>query len=139
MTKLEAMAAWFFTSLGMVLLATSILLVPANAFADAGSECSSTCSTQCGTDTTCYDTCVAQCCSDDPTCCSEACGGDQTCYNACITRCPSQDACALGCSANAGGTGCNPGCSTTGPACLNCECIVTKRASDGTVTQCSCR
>lgn len=92
MARLEALAAWFFSCLGIVLLGVSILVVPANAFADAGSDCINLCTVECGADKNCYNSCVGGCCatacSGDPVCgeqcCNAACMGDPTCLNACL-------------------------------------------------------
>jgi hypothetical protein len=92
MARLEALAAWFFSCLGIVLLGVSILVVPANAFADAGSDCINLCTVECGADKNCYNSCVGGCCatacSGDPVCgeqcCNAACMGDPTCMNACL-------------------------------------------------------
>ena len=87
MARLEAAMAWFFSSLGVVLLGCSILVVPADAFADTGSP---DCATQCSTDldpTTCMNTC-----------CTNLCNGDQTCYSNCMAQlggCPG-DSCENG-------------------------------------------
>ncbi len=97
MARLEALAAWFFNCLGIVLLAASILVVPANAFADGGSGCADSCSTDYTPGTSDYYTCLGQCCSSycikdtdylgcDVTCCTDECAGDpypSSCYDAC--------------------------------------------------------
>ena len=107
MSRLSAVGSWFFTCLGITLLAVSILVVPADVFADAGSDCwtgcnnqtvypydtcvAKCCATRCGPDTTCYNNCVAGGCqlqySTNPTgwdgCCENACGSDQDCLANC--------------------------------------------------------
>jgi hypothetical protein len=74
MCGLERLAAWFFSSLGVVLALASILVVPADAFADGGTY---------GEE--CYEQCYG---SEDPECtqycCEEKCGGNDTCLNECV-------------------------------------------------------
>lgn len=83
MARIERMAAWFLSCLGAVLLGGSILVVPATAFADAGSDCYD----QCGLNTECLGICCYDACAGDPTCiencCADACGGG-SCETACI-------------------------------------------------------
>ena len=94
MTRIEAMAAWFFTSLGIALLAASIVVVPADAFADGGGDCASACSSQCGSDEECFNICVGQCCAASCSgegacqqeCCEIACDFDGDCWNVCMMQ-----------------------------------------------------
>src|SRR5947209_3182728 len=90
MTRLEAVAAWFFSCLGVALLGASVLVVPATAFADAGSyECSAcniyTPGTQQYID--CMTNCCNSACQGDPSCvgscCKDYCGSDTNCLSAC--------------------------------------------------------
>src|SRR5205814_2034988 len=64
----------------------SILVVPANAFADAGSDCSASC----GADFGCIAGCCLSACPDDPdcggNCCAVACNGDQACLDMCMQQ-----------------------------------------------------
>ena len=87
MNRLEATASWLFTCLGIALAAVSILVVPANAFADPGTVCGADCSAG---DATFYGNCCATECADDPDCiagcCGATCGADQDCYNACVAQ-----------------------------------------------------
>jgi hypothetical protein len=76
MARLEAVAAWFFNCLGVTLLGVSVLVVPANAFADAGG-----CEV-CIPGSEGYDQCVADCCNGS----SGGCNGDPTCVSECCTR-----------------------------------------------------
>jgi hypothetical protein len=75
MSRLFAFASWFFTCLGITLLGVSILVVPAEAFADAGSNCYSQCN---GLTGSAYDGCIAGCCQSQ-------CGGvtGSACYYNC--------------------------------------------------------
>jgi hypothetical protein len=81
MARLEGMAAWFCNCLGIALVVASILVVPANAFANAG------CGVKCGSDPTCLAGCCSDQCSGDPdcevSCCVSNCGGDPTCEASC--------------------------------------------------------
>lgn len=83
MFRLEAVAAWLFTCLGITLLGISVMVVPAKAFADAGSDCQ----TKCGSDTTCLGNCCFGSCGTDYTCtyncCQSACSNDSKCIEAC--------------------------------------------------------
>jgi len=94
MVRLETVASWFFTCLGVTLLGVSILVVPASAFADGGggdSSCTDACRLpypdpspeqydcfrvccggECGSDSACYTSC-----------CQAACGNDTNCLTAC--------------------------------------------------------
>ncbi len=74
MARLEALVAWVFVSLGIVLLGGSILVVPANAFADAGDDCA----TQCGDDPMCTQSCCDKACDFNPAC-SKQCFAQVTC------------------------------------------------------------
>jgi hypothetical protein len=103
MARLESTANWFFVCLGIVMLGAGILVVPSNAFADAGGDCitSEGCT---GLSGTALGSCVGTCCagSSDSNCCKEACtiqteGGpvvDSNCYSACLSsyNCHSDDA-----------------------------------------------
>lgn len=64
MKRVEAAAAWFFTCLGITLLAVGILVIPAEVFADSGDDCVA----QCGDDESCMLTCCQTACSGDPAC-----------------------------------------------------------------------
>lgn len=75
MARLNSLASWFFTCLGITLLIVAALAAPENVFADTGSDCAAGCQTACGSDPNCYNWCIANCC---------ACGTDQTCYNNCV-------------------------------------------------------
>ncbi len=110
MARLEAQAAWLFSCLGIVLLAASILVVPATAFAEAG------------------DDCVAKCVDDpDPpsctyACCETACGGSgNLCFQGCMQG-------QLSCSGHGGYDGCNLNCRINiyQEACLPPKTCVTK-------------
>jgi hypothetical protein len=88
MFQMDRITSWFLTCVGIVLLGAGILVVPSNAFANAGTDCVSSggCSLFTGT---ALGNCVAACCagSSDPDCCSEACTGDMDytdCMNACL-------------------------------------------------------
>src|SRR5438552_1668822 len=70
MNRLETLASWLFTCLGIVLTAVSVLVVPANAFADPGSECAAACSS---TDPACFGDCCATLCDGDAMCIAECC------------------------------------------------------------------
>lgn len=75
MARLKAQLAWFFSSLGVVLLGVSILVVPSNAFADpsfppgAGISCEDHCGAYClgnPSDPDCANNgapCIAHCCA----------------------------------------------------------------------------
>ncbi len=93
MARLQAWAAWFFSCLGIVLLGGSILVVPTNAFADAGGDCASICKELYDPGTTDYYQCLGGCCgytcSGDGTCesdcCASACGGNgNLCFQGCM-------------------------------------------------------
>lgn len=109
MGRLEAMAAWFFSGLGIVLLAGSILVVPAKAFADAGDDC-------------------WEMCAEDPDpactqyCCENACGADETC----IAECTAQVVCAVGTV---------PYCKVWGTKIL---CEAYPNDCQGSLAQCQC-
>src|SRR5262249_9459124 len=77
MCRLNAMASWLFTCLGITLLGVSILVVPADVFADAGDNCYAGCSTMYPSGGPSYNSCVASCCGSN-------CGSDSTCYNNCV-------------------------------------------------------
>ena len=123
-----AAASWLFGCLAVALLAVGILAVsPQAAFADSGS-CEEQCAAQCGA---IYE---------------EGTFEYYYCMNGCVYQCQMQqqnctgkDQCAAGCSPNSQATGCNPGCSTQGPNCLNCRCIPTKMSPEGSVEACGCR
>ena len=128
MARLEAAMAWFFSCLGVVLLGGSILVVPANAFADTGTP---DCATQCGTDTSCMQTC-----------CQNACNGDQTCYNNCMAQLPKcsggSASCSKLCGVNAIRDGCVGTCDTQARVCYNCVCEISGYDSQGKATSCDC-
>jgi hypothetical protein len=96
MARLEAWAAWFFSCLGTVLLGVSVLVVPADAFADGGSCSYYDCYMKCSGNQACIDTCAVECCADFcegkgeecwGTCCSSACGGSgNSCYDNCVAQ-----------------------------------------------------
>jgi hypothetical protein len=83
MRGLVALTGWFFTSLGIVMLAVSTLVAPPNLFADAGSDCEALY----GLNGSALGTCCANACGADQscgqTCCNNACGTDMNCVNAC--------------------------------------------------------
>ena len=101
--KLNAVGSWFFTCLGITLLGLTILVLPADVLADAGSDCYSGCAGfsgsdftncvnnccqyKCGSDTTCFNNCAAEACSLAPSglagCCQTLCGTDQNCLAKC--------------------------------------------------------
>jgi hypothetical protein len=91
MTGTEKIGAWFFSCLGIVMVAFGILVVPANALADAGSDCTYSCGVNYTPGTTDYYKCLGGCCNDacygDPTCasncCNSACGSDPSCSATC--------------------------------------------------------
>jgi hypothetical protein len=85
MKRLETVTGYFFSSLAFVLAGISILVVPADAFADYSGECS-----LCYPDSDPYS-CTINCCLDFCTeegcgskCCTDGCGSDQTCIDACL-------------------------------------------------------
>jgi hypothetical protein len=86
MNRLESLTARFCTTLGVALLAVSVLVVPEKAFADAASDCSVACCEGCfSTDTcdtlsSCWTNCQGLC-----TVCESACGSDTTCQAMCLT------------------------------------------------------
>jgi hypothetical protein len=88
MARLEAWAAWLFSCLGIVMVGVSILVVPADAFADAGSACADKCDTECGSDTACYNACIEKCCVE--TYCWEGPFGDIICSSLELEECMAQ-------------------------------------------------
>jgi hypothetical protein len=88
MARLESMANWFFVCLGIVLLGAGILVVPSNAFADAGGDCitSNKCSGETGF---LLGACVGSCCagSSDSQCCTEACTINGVLDKSCADEC----------------------------------------------------
>src|SRR5436190_913790 len=100
MARLEGVGAWFFTSLGAVLLGLSILVVPSNAFADPpfpppeGTSCENYCAQYCSMP------------NSDPDCANGGAGCVYNCYAAQGANCTATDGCAKGCAANTQGTGC---------------------------------
>jgi len=93
MLRLQAVAAWFFSCFGAVLLGASIWLVPTNAFADGGSV---------------GEECAYECLdSEDPACtqycCEAGCGEDPGCFDECM-------AVVIGCSGS-------PSCDTPANPC----------------------
>lgn len=134
MTRLETMAAWFFTCLGTALLGVSILVVPPNLFADTGSECGSTCGGECGGDMNCYYSCVGACCagacqgdsSCQQSCCEIACGGDQTCLDQCNAaqkQCwNANNRCDTGCFTQGTCSKTHTGCTAAKTGCKDCIC-----------------
>lgn len=88
MSRLEVVGSWFCTCLGMVLLGLSILVIPGNAFADAGGDCYNSCLGDPG----CTAVCCATACPNQPTChadcCEGACGGNDTCLDMCLAAGP---------------------------------------------------
>lgn len=106
MNRLEFLSAWFFTTLGVALLAVSVLVVPEKAFADANSDCSAACCTgcfgsgSCDTMSSCWMSCQGSC-----TGCEAGCGSNTACQALCLTT-----ARAGQCPTNSCGTACeNPG------------------------------
>lgn len=88
MRKLEGMAAYFFTCLGIVFLGCSILVVPESAFADHWvSECQDACCYSCfGTDecdgaSSCYMGCTSDCFA-----CASVCNENQSCIDECVQK-----------------------------------------------------
>ncbi len=99
MRKLEGMAAYFFTCLGINFLVCSILVVPEDAFADHWIEpCQNACcdscfpNEDCDKGSECYMNCVSPCltcgadCNEDPGCidgcvaqAKKRCDGDSVC------------------------------------------------------------
>jgi hypothetical protein len=147
--RIQIFGAWLFSSLGFALAGLSIVAVPGDAFGAYGGECSycqgfsppDTCATSCCSTFSGSDRglCCNNACNGDPTCAATCCNGDEYCLTQ-IKVCPNQNSCAMGCSANSRGDGCNPGCSTDGKiGCKDCTCIVTKKDVSGSVTECGCR
>jgi hypothetical protein len=149
MRRLESSMAWFFTCLGIVLLAASPLVVPANLFADAGSDCRSQygsngsldgtcCYAACGSDYSCGFTCCQIACNYDTTCVSactsafaaaqQPCGNAQTCNPANHEQCwysNNLNRCTINGDTGPGGGAMNDVCYVTGfPAtCGGCKCL----------------
>ncbi len=80
MSRFIAFNSWFFTCLGITLLGVSILVVPADAFADAGSSCYSICNQPpYNANDAAYNACVGS------MCCPSECGGSgNSCFNSCV-------------------------------------------------------
>ncbi|MBI2805191.1 MAG: hypothetical protein HYX68_09465 [Planctomycetes bacterium] len=109
MKRLETVTGYFFACLGFVLAGVSILVVPADAFADYTEQCKicqgnpdpeacsiTCCGTSCGNDGVCWTAC-----------CKDACGGDTTCENNCkaaAPSCKSHSVCNSGCGARTPGS-----------------------------------
>jgi len=138
MNNLEKAPSWFLSCLGVVLIGAAILVVPANAFANAGSYCIglNNCTGMSGSGAP-LGYCVGPCCATygDPNCCSEACGSDSACLAACISLQP----CDIGCDTGgcdsytppncpAQSTGCNQDAKNT---CAGCLCTARKGSDCG--------
>ncbi len=89
MRKLEGMAAYFFTCLGIVFLGFSILVVPESAFADIDEDCGNACcyscfgTDECDTQSECYMNCREQCLN-----CVGQCNSNW--YPGCVEDCVAQ-------------------------------------------------
>lgn len=88
MKRLEAVAAWFFTCLGITLLGCSILVVPEKAFADHWTkDCQEACcyscypNEECGYSNECYMSCMSACSE-----CASACNENQSCIDECVQK-----------------------------------------------------
>ena len=115
MARIQAFTAWLCSSLGAVLLAASILVVPANAFADLSS-----CESACSGDPLCIGGCVSTYCAESSSCeyssCSLACGADPTCLAICLGGACAQD-CGSGGDPSCLGNCCLADCGADNPAC----------------------
>ncbi len=128
MRKVEALSAWLFFCLGLVLLGLSILAVPQNAFAQSGGDCSTVCcnscypSGSCNMSSACYTDCYAVC--DQ---CVTECQGNQSCINACYATAGDDVNCMNNCmtincmlAPCEVGVGCNA--ERNGADCTGCKC-----------------
>lgn len=83
MVKFETFAAWLCTSMGLALVGLSILVVPADAFADYSGNPCSWCRTELDPGK-CASTCCLPYSGDDRSaCCADACGANTDCLSAC--------------------------------------------------------
>jgi hypothetical protein len=90
MTQRERTAGWLLSCLGVVLIAAGILVVPSNAFADAGTYCKGQCN---GLSGSALANCLGACCNYgcpgdqtcDTNCCKYGCGSDTTCLATCTS------------------------------------------------------
>ncbi len=142
MVRFERMAAWFFSCLTVVLAGAAILVVPAKAFADDGSNCATECSGM-GFTGLQFALCVGGCCNYDcpgdagcdTACCGSACDGDPNCYATCVAFAAARSCTDGGCQNGFGGCtplcnmvpcydrGLNPATATCGPALRQCYCV----------------
>jgi hypothetical protein len=135
MAKLDALLAWFFTSLGYALVGFAILIVPADAFAAYNGECvncqNSSTPSQCASDwcSTFKDDLAARC-----QCCNNACGDDAECLKRCAEEaCGGDVECAVNCLQEKGkqcitdkkmDLTCNgPDCNTLGVPPMGTVCV----------------
>jgi hypothetical protein len=85
--RIESLAGWQFTGLGIAMLLVSLAIVPPDALAQAGvcCGCNATCSASAG-GTSCGQ-CLATYCDGDPLmtsqCCQSYCGSDAKCLANC--------------------------------------------------------
>jgi hypothetical protein len=120
MKRFEEWASWFFTCLGVVMVAASILVVPQEAFAYSG-ECASCASSPdpaaCGgswASSNCGDqSCVISCCLD-------ACAMDPMCYSNCDVQGSLVNCAAERCKKDGG---CHPDCAGQLCSTKNTRCV----------------
>jgi hypothetical protein len=139
MAKLDALLAWFFTSLGIALVGFAILIVPTDAFAsdytglcdfcanaaDPAACAADCCKNKAGCgNTECSNECCLKACGGDAACqakcCQAVCGSDTDCLSSCNAVGP---ACVILCSCPIfGPCTCSSGVANCGPTGLKCAC-----------------
>lgn len=87
MNRLESLTAWFCTTLGVTLMAVSVLVAPDKLFADSSSDCGAACCQSCFGTSTCnggLDSCWTNC-TGDCMFCQSMCNGNPTCLAMCLS------------------------------------------------------